>query len=290
MGVVGETGAGKTLTMMSLLGLLPTGLRATGVLTLRDDRQFDLSFPKVMKSIRGAEIGIVLQNPAGMFDPLIKIKHQLVEGMLLRKQATRATALRRAEELLADLGFRDPDAVLELFPHQLSGGMAQRAAIAMALMPRPSVIIADEPTSALDAHIRAEALELLRRVANHERAAVLLVSHDLGLVSNFCDDVTVMYAGRVVERGTTKEVLEHPAHPYTQALLDCSAALDAEPRRRLSIIPGVPPTPGAWPRGCVFEPRCQLAYSRCRDEAPLLRVVEARSAACHLAFAEAQRK
>jgi oligopeptide/dipeptide ABC transporter ATP-binding protein len=154
----------------------------------------------------------------------------------------------------------------------------------MALMPRPQVLIADEPTSALDAHVRVEVLEVLRRLANEQDSGVLLVSHDLGLVSHFCDLITVMYAGRVVECGPTAAVLGDPQHPYTSALLECSPALDAEARSTLRVIGGTLPAPGAWPPGCPFEPRCPLAFARCRVERPALHRRGSRAAACHLSF------
>ena len=287
MGIVGETGSGKTLTMKAMLGLLPAGTRGTGRIWIEGDTKgFDLAAPESMRAIRGKAIGVVLQNPVGMFDPLIKIRHQLVEGVLARKLMTRDQAFARAHELLESMGFLDAEAVLQLYPHQLSGGMSQRAAIAMALMPHPQVIIADEPTSALDAHLRIEVLEILRRLAKEQHSAVLIVSHDLGLVSNFCDSIAVMYAGRVVEHGPARAVLSVPQHPYTEALLTCSPALDAEPRAVLRVIGGAPPPPGTWPPGCVFQPRCPLAFDRCATERPALSTHGARSAACHLAFRE----
>jgi oligopeptide/dipeptide ABC transporter ATP-binding protein len=289
MGVVGETGAGKTLTMKALLGLLPVGTRGSGRLWLGGRGPLELSDVSALRQLRGREIGIVLQNPVGMFDPLVRVKHQVVEGVVRAKTMARPQALERARELLEAMGFDDAAAVLELFPHQLSGGMAQRVAIAMALMPHPRVVIADEPTSALDAHLRVDVLALLRRVAQEQGAAVLLVSHDLGLVSHFCDSITVMYAGRVVERGATRDVLGDPQHPYTAALLECSPALDADHRMALRVIRGAPPAPGGWAAGCVFEPRCPLAFDRCRDERPALRTEGERAAACHLAFAASVR-
>jgi oligopeptide/dipeptide ABC transporter ATP-binding protein len=283
-GIVGETGAGKTLTVKALLGLLPAGTSATGRIVLGESGSWDLSAPQELRRLRGRDLGVVLQNPVGMFDPLVRVRHQLTEGVVRRRVMRKRQALERARELLASMGFGDAEAVLELFPHQLSGGMAQRVAIAMALMPHPRVVVADEPTSALDAHLRVEALELLRHVAREQDAAVLLVSHDLGLVSHFCDSITVMYAGRVVERGATAAVLGRSQHPYTRALLECSPALDAIPHSSLPTIPGAPPPPGAWPPACVFEPRCPLAFARCREERPALRSDGGRAAACHLAF------
>lgn len=284
LGIVGETGAGKTLTVKSLLALLPTGMRSSGTVSFGSSAPIDLAQPAALRAARGRDIGIVLQNPAGMFDPLVRLRHQLTEGVvrsgLLRKREARARSL----ELVAAMGFARPEVVLDLYPHELSGGMAQRMAIAMALMPRPKVVVTDEPTSALDAHLRIEVLHLLSSIARDEGTAVILVSHDLGLVSHFCEVLTVMYAGRVLERGATAGVLHNPQHPYTLALRDCSTALDAEPRTPLRVIAGSPPVPGSWPSGCVFAPRCPLVFERCVTERPKLRREHGREAACHLAF------
>lgn len=281
-GIVGETGAGKTLSMKALLGLLPSGVRATGTLTLGNAPALDLATPSALAARRGRDIGVVLQNPLGSFDPLIRVKHQLIEGVLRHKLMQPTEARARAVALLTAMGFSDASTVLDLYPHQLSGGMSQRLAIAMALMSQPSVLIADEPTSALDAHLRVEALQLLGRAASDQGAAVLLVSHDLGLVSHFSHTITVMYAGRVVEEGPTSEVLSNPQHPYTVALLRCSPALDGEPRVPLPVIAGAPPLAGERPCGCPFVPRCPHAFSRCHDERPVLLATGQGSAACHL--------
>jgi oligopeptide/dipeptide ABC transporter ATP-binding protein len=281
LGIVGETGAGKTLTTKAVLGLLPRSMRASGTLAVGDREPVALGDSERLRPLRGRDIGLVQQNPMSTFDPLLRLGAQLGEGVVRRKLLTRAEARERAHQLLSQLGFPDPAAALDLYPHQLSGGMSQRMAIAMALMPRPSVIIADEPTSALDAHLRIEVLRLLRAAGREEGAGIVLVSHDLGLVSHFCDHVAVIYAGRVVERGRIDAVLSEPAHPYTVALLACSPALDAPPRRPLRAIGGAPPVPAAWPPGCVFEPRCPRAAERCRAEAPALATHDGRSAACH---------
>ena len=268
LGIVGETGAGKTLTVKSLLALLPTGMRARGTVSFGAAEPIDLARPEALRAARGRDIGIVLQNPVAMFDPLVKLRHQLVEGVVRRDLLSKRDALARARELVSAMGFDEPDVVLELYPHELSGGMAQRMGIAMALMPRPKVVVTDEPTSALDAHLRIEVLSLLSSIARDEGTAVIVVSHDLGLVSHFCTVLTVMYAGRVVEQGETGGVLHNPQHPYTLALRECSTALDAEPRRPLRVIAGSPPAPGSWPSGCVFAPRCPLVFDRCIAERP----------------------
>jgi oligopeptide/dipeptide ABC transporter ATP-binding protein len=284
LGIVGETGAGKTLTTKAVLGLLPRSMRASGTLAVGDREPVALSDAAGLHPLRGRDIGLVQQNPMATFDPLFRLGAQLTEGVVRRKLLSRADARERAHQLLSQLGFRDPAATLDLYPHQLSGGMSQRMAIAMALMPRPSVIIADEPTSALDAHLRIDVLRLLRSVGSEQGAGIVLVSHDLGLVSHFCDTVAVIYAGRIVERGPIQAVLREPAHPYTVALLACSPALDAPPRRPLRAIGGTPPAPTAWPPGCVFAPRCPRAAERCHVEPPALTDHGGRIAACHFPF------
>ena len=287
MGIVGETGAGKTMTVKALLGLLPAGTRATGRMRVGERDPVDLATPGAARRLCGRELSIILQNPMGMFDPLQKLDRQLTEGVVLRGLLNRRQARERAHDLLIAMGFHDAEQVLKLYPHQLSGGMSQRVATAMALMPRPTLIVADEPTTALDAHLRVEVLDLLRRLAAEERSSVLLISHDLGLVSHFSDAIAVMYAGRIVELGPTASVLANPQHPYTAALLECSPALDAVPRELLPVIQGTPPPPGSWPPACVFEPRCPRAFEHCRQERPAMRSHQGRAAACHLAFPDA---
>jgi oligopeptide/dipeptide ABC transporter ATP-binding protein len=181
------------------------------------------------------------------------------------------------------MGFDDPATVRRLYPHQLSGGMAQRVATAMGLMPRPRVLVLDEPTSALDANIRVEVMELFRRTVQSEGTGAFLVSHDLGVISHFCDRVAVMYAGRVVECGPTAGVLSRPAHPYTRALRACSVALDAPGRGRLAVVEGAPPVPGRWPSGCPYRARCPLAQAVCAEQRPPLAGGVEHRAACHFA-------
>lgn len=284
-GIVGETGAGKSLTVRALLGLLPPGLAADGAMTLGDGRTLSLATGDTrLREIRGSELAIILQSPQSMFDPLQRIGPQLTESVRVRRLMAPGAASERAVRLLGQLGFAEPAGVLRLFPHQLSGGMVQRAAIAMALMPSPRVVIADEPTSALDAHLRVGALTLLRRISREEGVAIVIISHDLGLVSHFCDSVMVMYAGRVVESGPTATVLRDPRHPYTAALLGCSVDLAGAGHRPIGTIPGAPPLLRRLPPGCAFAPRCRHAFERCREERPELRAEGDRAAACHLAF------
>lgn len=281
-GVVGETGAGKTLSMRALLGLLPGGLASTGTLTLAA-REIDLATPGVgRRELLGRELGIVPQNPAAMLDPVVRVGSQLVEGVVKRKLMSAAQAAARATDLLTQVGFRDPERVRGLYPHQLSGGMSQRVGIAMALMPQPKVLVVDEPTSALDAQLRLEVLRVIRALATAQETAVLLVSHDLGLVARFCDTVAVLYAGRIVEHGPAAAVIRAPRHPYASALKAVAPKLTARRREPLPTIPGTPPAPGQWGAGCPFAPRCPLVEDVCREVEPPLAGPPAHPAACHV--------
>jgi peptide/nickel transport system ATP-binding protein len=284
LGIVGETGAGKTLTVRGMLGLLPPGIEAAGTLRLGGGSGIDLADALAVRGLLGRELTCVLQNPYSMLDPRQRLGRQLVEGAVVTGRLGRADAQARALDLLARMGFRAPHTVLRLYPHQLSGGMAQRVACAMGLMPRPRLLLLDEPTSALDAGVRLDVLSLFRRLAQEERAGVLMVSHDLGSVRRFCERTLVMYAGRVAEVGPTSEVTGRPLHPYTTALLRSSATFDVPPRQALSVVPGAPPAPGARPPGCAFGPRCPEVISRCREELPgLLPLTAGHLAACHRA-------
>jgi oligopeptide/dipeptide ABC transporter ATP-binding protein len=282
VGIVGETGAGKTLTMRAILGLLPAGVHATGRIRIGG---VTMALEEVLqvRSLLGRSTSVVLQNPVGMLDPLVRVGDQLIEGVVRLRLASKREAVERASGLLASMGFPDPGLVQRLYPHQLSGGMAQRVATAMGLMPRPRVLVLDEPTSALDANIRVEVMELFRRTAQEEGTGAFLVSHDLGVISHFCDRVAVMYAGRVVECGSTVSVLAEPAHPYTRALLACSVSLATPARTRLAIIEGAPPAPGRWPSGCPYRPRCPLAQEVCAQVRPPLASGASHGAACHFA-------
>ncbi|MEN3284581.1 MAG: oligopeptide transport system ATP-binding protein [Solirubrobacteraceae bacterium] len=282
LGVVGETGAGKTMTIRGTLGLLPRGVVADGEVTLGDEH-ITLGPSNPMRRFLGRATGIVVQNPHDMLDPLMRTRKQMIEGVLRLRTMSANEASDRAEYLLGELGFRDPERVLDLYPSQLSGGMAQRVAIAMALMPRPAVVAVDEPTSALDAQSRIEVLDLIRDLCAAEGTAVIFVSHDLELVGRLCDAVAVMYAGRVIEQGTTDVILRQPSHPYTKALLRCAPSLSSPPRQPLPLIAGSPPRPGTWPAGCTFAPRCPHVSERAECERPVLRVVDGRAVACHRA-------
>lgn len=288
LGVVGETGAGKTLSVKAMVGLLPPGVRvASGSVRFGDEAAHELDAGA--SRWLGRRVGMVLQNPASMFDPVERIGRQMVEGVTVTGQLDKAAARARALELLRRVGFGDAEQVLRLYPHQLSGGMAQRAAIALAMMPSPSLLIVDEPTAALDAKLRVEVLSLIRSSAEQEGAGVILISHDLALVSTFADTIAVLYAGQVVERGATRRVLGEPRHPYTRLLLACSPQLDSAMREPLAVIEGTMPQPGARPAGCSFWPRCPYAFETCRAVAPALEDADGIDVACHLHGAQAPR-
>jgi oligopeptide/dipeptide ABC transporter ATP-binding protein len=230
----------------------------------------------------GRRIGVVLQNPFTSFDPLKSVGSQIVEGVVRRKIMSRPEAEARARELLSEMGFADDSAVLRLFPHQLSGGMAQRISIAMAVMPQPAVVLADEPTSALDATLRTGVLELLRRFIESTGAVLVLVSHDLGLIAGFCQALIVMYGGRVVESGPATDLLSRPTHPYTKALVDCTPNIGGDSRRRLASIPGSAVSLFAAGEGCRYAPRCPFVMDVCHTIDPPLQAFGGTQVACHL--------
>jgi peptide/nickel transport system ATP-binding protein len=283
LGVVGETGCGKTVTGLSVLGLLPetaeveaTELRLLGqdLLALDDAR---------WRELRGTDVAMVFQNPTSSFNPVFTIGSQMRDVLAQHERLKGAEADRRIHEVLASCSMPDPDRVMRSYPHQLSGGMLQRAMLGLALMSRPRLLIADEPTTALDVTIAAQILELLRELQREMGFSVLFITHDLGVVRRICNRVAVLYAGRVVETAPTRALFDRPQHPYTRGLI---AAVPRAHRdaATLATIPGsVPPDPGAV-KGCAFRDRCQLAIERCATERPLLRELSANHrAACHVA-------
>jgi oligopeptide/dipeptide ABC transporter ATP-binding protein len=282
VGLVGESGAGKTLTSEAVLGLIrcPPG-RVTGEVRFRGQNLLALSEPALAR-IRGKEIAMIFQNPGASLNPVLRVGDQLVEAMALHLGESRRSLRRRAVEILARVGIPSAEARIRDYPHQFSGGMAQRVMIGMGVSCAPALLIADEPTTALDVTIQAQVLALIRQLARELGMAVLLVSHDLGIVSQMCHRVLVMYAGRLVEEATVATIFRAPAHPYTRALIACLPGLEGN--SRLGAIPGMMPGLKALPPGCGFHPRCSMAESRCAIEVPTLRVVGARqTAACHLA-------
>jgi oligopeptide/dipeptide ABC transporter ATP-binding protein len=242
-----------------------------------------LTDPAALRAELGRRIGVVLQSPFTAFDPLRPVGFQVTEGVLRRKLLRKDAARERAARLLRQMGFEQPDELGKLFPNQLSGGMAQRVAIAMSVMPSPAVVLADEPTSALDATLRIRVLELLQDFIREQDAVLVMVSHDLGLVADFSQQLIVLYSGRVVESGAAAELLARPRHPYTQALIACTPQLGPAGRRELPSIPGSVPSPLQHIAGCRFAARCPLVIDRCRTEEPPLRRIGGAQVACHLA-------
>ncbi len=281
LGVVGESGAGKSLTGAAIIGLLePPGRIAAGEVRLAGERIDDLP-PERLRRIRGRRIGAIFQDPLTSLNPLYTVGRQLVETIRTHLPLNEAAARARAVELLRETGIPAPEARVDHYPHQFSGGMRQRVVIALALAANPALIVADEPTTALDVSIQAQVIGLLRRLCKDHGAAVMLVTHDMGVIAEACDRVAVMYAGRIVEVGPVRAVIHAPAHPYTAGLMGSIPAMD-EDRARLAQIDGAMPRPGAIPSGCAFHPRCPQAFARCRVERPLLRGAGATRAACWL--------
>jgi peptide/nickel transport system permease protein len=265
LGLVGESGCGKTMTARALLGLLPDGVSVSGGSILWQGRELVGLPDSRLNDVRGREIAMISQEPMVALDPMFSVAYQLTQPIRRLRGVGRAEARKIAAELLTSVGIVDAERVLKTYPHQLSGGMAQRVCIALALTGKPKLLIADEPTTALDVTVQAEILSLLRALVRDTGLSVVIVSHDLGVVADICDDVAVMYAGEVVESGSVAAVLDDPAHPYTMALLGANPHVpDGEPvPRRLASIAGTVPPPGSWPTGCRFAARCQFAQEQC---------------------------
>jgi len=269
LGVVGESGCGKTTTALSLLRLItePPGHILPGSLIEFEGRNVLALPPRDLQALRGGEVAIIFQEPMTSLNPVLTVGAQIAETVIVHERASRRAARARTVELLQLVGIPDPAVRADAYPHELSGGMRQRVMIAMALTCRPKILIADEPTTALDVTIQAQILELLDHLQDELGMAVLLVTHDLGVVAGAVDRVLVMYAGQVVEAAPTAELFSRPLHPYTEGLLASVPRLDT-PRRRLPSIPGQVPSATAWPGGCRFHPRCPYAWERCRAEDP----------------------
>ncbi len=273
VGIVGESGCGKTVTSLSVLGLLPTPPARVldgSSIRFRGEELVGASARR-LRAIRGNEISMIFQEPMSSLNPVYSIGDQIGETLRLHRGMSRRDARTEAVRLLDEVGIAGPDRRVDEYPHELSGGMRQRVMIAMALSCAPDLLIADEPTTALDVTIQAQILELLAALRASRGMAVLLITHDLGVVAEVCDRVVIMYAGQVVERGTVEEIFTDPRHPYTRGLLYSLPSVD-EPGRRLVPIPGAVPAPTDWPEGCRFQPRCPLAEERCGEPQELVRL------------------
>lgn len=285
LGVVGESGAGKSLTGAAIIGLLdPPGRVAAGEIRFDGKRIDNLPY-EAMRKIRGRHIGAIFQDPLTSLNPLYTIGRQLVETIQTHLNVSADEARRRAIRLLQETGIPAAEQRIDQFPHQFSGGMRQRVVIALALAAEPKLIVADEPTTALDVSIQAQIISLLKRLCKDHGAAVMLVTHDMGVIAETCDRVAVMYAGRVAEIGPVHDVIHSPAHPYTVGLMGSIPAMD-EDRERLLQIDGAMPRLTAIPSGCAFHPRCPKAFGRCHVERPNLMPAQATRAACWLHAAD----
>ena len=283
LGVVGESGSGKTVTMLATLGLLPGGAEVTGSVRYKGHELLGLA-PSELRKIRGSGIAMIFQDPRTSLNPVHTIGHQIVEGIRIHHpEMGRKAAARRAVELLALVGIPQPERRARDYPHQFSGGMCQRAMIAMAVANDPDVLVADEPTTALDVTIQAQILDLLRNIRQEKGVAIVLISHDLGVVAGLADEVAVMYAGRVVERGKVDDVYAQARHPYTRGLLASIPRLTDMNRGPLVSIGGGAPSLLHLPDGCAFHPRCAHERPNCRVDDPRLRPVGPVEAACHYA-------
>ena len=283
--LVGESGCGKSMTALSIMRLIPAPQAETVAGEIRFDGKNLLGLDgEAMRRVRGAEIAMILQEPMTSLNPVLTIERQLTETLEAHGAASRRAARERALELLRLVGIPDPAERLKQYPHQFSGGMRQRVMIAIALSCRPKLILADEPTTALDVTIQAQLLELMRGLSREFGVALVMITHNLGVVARYADRVNVMYAGKIVESGAAADIYRDPRHPYTIGLLHSVPRLDQPRRTRLEPIEGQPPDLWALPPGCSFRPRCRYAIEKCAREVPALRsAASGHDAACFVA-------
>lgn len=281
LGVVGESGAGKSMTGLAIQGLLERPGHIAGGEVWLGQQRIDTLDDRAMEKIRGREIGAIFQDPLTSLNPLFTVGAQLVETIRRHLGLNKAQARERAVQLLRDVGIPSPEERVNHYPHQFSGGMRQRVVIALALAASPKLVIADEPTTALDVSIQAQIISLLRKLCKEKQTAVMLVTHDMGVIAEAADRIAVMYAGRLIEVGPVEQVLHQPRHPYTQGLMASIPSLGARVEK-LNQIDGSMPRLDAIPQGCAFNPRCKSAGPRCHRERPELIFSEASAIACWL--------
>jgi oligopeptide transport system ATP-binding protein len=280
-GVAGESGSGKTISMLALLGLLPAGAVVEGRATFGGKDLLRLS-GRDLRAVSGRDIGMVFQDPMTSLHPMLSVGRQLTEHVRRHLGLGRSAATQRATDLLEQVRIPDPSSALHAYPHQFSGGMRQRIAIAIALACGPRLLIADEPTTALDVTVQAGILRLLDGLRHEHDLSVVLITHDLAVMSSIADRISIFYAGRVVESGPRDELLQHPRHPYTRALLDALPHPEAARDTPLIAIKGTPPSPQQVPPGCPYHPRCPYAIDVCATDDPPLAPVDGRRLACHV--------
>ena len=270
LGVVGESGCGKSVTMMSLIKLLPPAAQITNGSVVLDGVELTTLSRRELNAVRGSKVGMIFQDPMTSLNPFLKIGLQLAEGLVYHKGMSMDDALKRSAAYLDMVGISNSAHRLNEYPHQLSGGMRQRVMIAMALLSEPELVIADEPTTALDVTIQAQILALLKELTREANSAMILITHDLGVVANLCDSIRVMYAGKIVEEGKTRDIFYEPRHPYTWGLLNSIPKINIEEKERLVPIDGQPPDLLKPPAGCAFAERCPHVMAICQQQQPPL--------------------
>ncbi|MCZ6501773.1 MAG: ABC transporter ATP-binding protein [Gammaproteobacteria bacterium] len=277
LGIVGESGCGKSVTALSIMRLLPQPMgQIVGGSVLFQGRDLTKLPLSEMEKVRGNEIGMVFQEPMSALNPVHTIGKQLAEGLLLHNDYGVQKALKESIDILDRVGIASPDVRMGEYPHQLSGGMRQRVVIAIALACKPALLIADEPTTALDVTIQAQILELIKELQTEMGMSVILITHDLGVIAETCEQVVVMYAGKIAEKGSVFDVFDNPSHPYTRGLLASIPRLTTQPKSKLSVIDGMVPGLRDLPAGCRFENRCPYARQACTKSVPPIQIVEKR--------------
>jgi peptide/nickel transport system ATP-binding protein len=281
LGVVGESGAGKSVTGLAVIGLIDPPGRISGGEILLSGMRIDHLPAEEIRRVRGKRIGMIFQDPLTSLNPLYRIGDQIVETIRTHTNLSESAARKRAVDLLAEVGIPAPEKRVNGYPHEFSGGMRQRVVIALAICAEPELIIADEPTTALDVSVQAQIIALIKRLGRDHGTAVMLVTHDMGVIAETCDRVAVMYSGRIAEIGPVQDVVRNPLHPYAKGLMGAIPTLAGE-EKRLVQIPGSMPRLSAIPPGCPFNPRCSFVFDRCRVERPEPIRHGAQAVACHL--------
>jgi oligopeptide/dipeptide ABC transporter ATP-binding protein len=281
LGLVGESGSGKTVTGFSILGLVDPPGRIVGGSVRFDGQELVGLDQEGLRRLRGRRIAMVFQDPMMTLNPVLSVGEQMALALRAHQDASRAEARARSRDLLGLVGIPSPEERLSAYPHQLSGGMRQRIVIAMALACEPSVVIADEPTTALDVTVQAQILELMQGLQRELGMAIILITHDLGVIAETCNDVVVMYAGRIAEAGPVQDIFSRPSHPYTRGLLDSIPTLDKPRKTRLNVIEGMVPGLKDLPAGCRFQNRCPYRIDLCATQPPLEEVSSGHETACH---------